>query len=116
MDDRDLFSYDNSGNLEDTGETSFDLNSFSSHTNKPDGNKKKSKKKKKRSHKERIIRTVLTLFLVGLITVEVHVIVVGFVPNSAIEYLSFAICTPFSATVEIRLPLFIAFDNFFILF
>ncbi len=71
MDDRDLFSYDNSGNLEDTGETSFDLNSFSSHTNKPDGNKKKSKKKKKRSHKERIIRTVLTLFLVGLITVSI---------------------------------------------
>ena len=54
MDDRDLFSYDNSGNLEDTGETSFDLNSFSSHTNKPDGNKKKSKKRK-----SAVIRSVL---------------------------------------------------------
>lgn len=71
MDDRDLFSYDNSGNLEDTGETSFDLNSFSSHSGEPDGNQKKNKKKKKRSHKERIIRTVLTLFLVGLITVSI---------------------------------------------
>ena len=28
MDDKDLFSYDNSGNLEETGEESFDLNSF----------------------------------------------------------------------------------------
>lgn len=40
MDDRDLFSYDNSGNLEDTGETSFDLNSFSSHTENKTGGKK----------------------------------------------------------------------------
>ena len=34
MDDKDLFSYDNSGNLEETGEESFDLNSFSSHIEK----------------------------------------------------------------------------------
>ena len=31
-DDRDLFSYDNSGNLEGSAEESFDLNSFSSHS------------------------------------------------------------------------------------
>ena len=31
-DNNDLFSYDNSGNLEETGETSFDLNSFASHS------------------------------------------------------------------------------------
>ena len=46
-DDRDLFSYDNSGNLEGSTEESFDLNSFSSHTEKTEKNTKKSRKKKK---------------------------------------------------------------------
>ena len=68
MDDRDLFSYDNSGNLENNGEASFDLNSFSSHNGKNGGNKK-SKRKGKR--KDRILRAVLTVFLVGLITVSI---------------------------------------------
>lgn len=70
MDDMDLFSYDNSGNIEETGETSFDLNSFSSHThNEPSG--KNSRKRKKRRGKERVIKAVLTLFLVGVITVSI---------------------------------------------
>mgnify|MGYP007048995401 CR=1 FL=1 len=47
MDDKDLFSYDNSGNLEETGEESFDLNSFSSHIEKEPVKGKKSRKKKK---------------------------------------------------------------------
>lgn len=74
----DLFSYDNSGNLEETGETSFDLNSFSSHPEKTEDLKsskkrKKEKGRKKGRRKERILRAVLTLFLVGLITVSIIV-------------------------------------------
>ena len=45
MDDKDLFSYDNSGNLEETGEESFDLNSFSSHIEKEPVKGKKRQKK-----------------------------------------------------------------------
>ena len=47
MDDKDLFSYDNSGNLEETGEESFDLNSFSSHIEKEPVKGKKGRKKRK---------------------------------------------------------------------
>lgn len=74
-DNNDLFSYDNSGNLEETGETSFDLNSFSSRPERSESVKspKKKKGKKKGSRKERILRTFLTLFLVGLITVSIIV-------------------------------------------
>ena len=32
FDDKDLFSYDNSNNIPENGEVSFDLNSFSSKT------------------------------------------------------------------------------------
>ena len=61
-DNNDLFSYDNSGNLEETGETSFDLNSFASHSEEPEVGKKGKKRgrRKKGSRKERILRTVLT--------------------------------------------------------
>lgn len=75
MDDRDLFSYDNSANLEETGETSFDLNSFSSHSSGSgkhgSGKHGSGKKKKKGSRRERTLRAVLTVFLVGLITVSI---------------------------------------------
>ena len=71
-DNKDLFSYDNSGNLEETGETSFDLNSFASRTEEPkQASPKKGKRKNKGSRKERVLRAVLTLFLVGLITVSI---------------------------------------------
>ena len=71
-DNNDLFSYDNSGNLEETGETSFDLNSFASHSEElKETNPKNSKRKKKGNRKERVLKTVLTLFLVGLITVSI---------------------------------------------
>lgn len=73
-DNRDLFSYDNSGNLEETGETSFDLNSFASRSEEPkEASPKKSRRKNKGSRKERVLRSVLTLFLVGLITVSIVV-------------------------------------------
>jgi len=73
-DNRDLFSYDNSGNLEETGETSFDLNSFASRSEEPkEASPKKGRRKNKGSRKERVLRSVLTLFLVGLITVSIVV-------------------------------------------
>lgn len=46
-DDRDLFSYDNSGNLEGSAEESFDLNSFSSHSERSEKSPKKAEKRKK---------------------------------------------------------------------
>ena len=49
MDDKDLFSYDNSNNIVDQGQTSFDLNSFSSKAtvskDSAESDKKKPKKK-----------------------------------------------------------------------
>ncbi len=74
MDDHDLFSYDNAGRYIDEGESNFDLNSFSSHPDPTSAvaiSKKKKRKAKKR--KERIIRGVLTVFLIGLITVSLIV-------------------------------------------
>ena len=47
MDDKDLFSYDNSGNIEETGEERFNLNSLSFHIEKEPGKGKKGRKKKK---------------------------------------------------------------------
>ena len=51
-DNNDLFSYDNSGNLEETGETSFDLNSFASHSEEPANSKKAGEKRKAAARKK----------------------------------------------------------------
>lgn len=67
----DLFSYDNSSNMPDNGESGFDLNSFSSNTNKKASAGKRSKNPKK--GKQRVLKIVLSLFLVGLITVSLVV-------------------------------------------
>ncbi|MBP3599750.1 MAG: penicillin-binding protein, partial [Clostridia bacterium] len=72
FDDKDLFSYDNSNNIVENGETSFDLNSFSSKTIASEQKKKKETKKKK-SVKQRVLKAVLTVFLVGIITVSLVV-------------------------------------------
>lgn len=71
MDDKDLFSYDNSGNLPENDGISFDLNSFSSRgeVKKPKG----KKPKKTRRKRDKILRAVLTVFLIGLITVSIIV-------------------------------------------
>ena len=71
MDDKDLFSYDNSGNLPENDGISFDLNSFSSRnqTKKPKG----KKPKKTRRKRDKVLRAVLTVFLIGLITVSIIV-------------------------------------------
>lgn len=65
MDDKDLFSYDNSGNIEE-GESSFDLNSFSTKTEDLPPKKNKNKKQK-------VLQIILTCFLVGIITVSLVV-------------------------------------------
>ena len=71
MDDKDLFSYDNSNNVVDHNVTSFDLNSFSS-KNKNEEEKAIKKTKPKKASK-RIAKVFLTVFLIGLITVSLVV-------------------------------------------
>jgi len=67
-DDKDLFSYDNSNNIV-SNSSSFDLNSFSSHPQtEPEADKKSSKKRKKKKGKQRFLKVVLSLFLIGTIT------------------------------------------------
>lgn len=73
MDDKDLFSYDNSNNLSDNDSLSFDLNNFSSKKANLHEKEGKSKKKHKKWTKQRVIRMVLTCFLVGLITCSIVV-------------------------------------------
>ena len=71
MDDKDLFSYDNSNNVVDHNASSFDLNSFSSKNRTVEEKPKKSKKPKKGGR--RVAKAFLTLFLIGLITVSLVV-------------------------------------------
>ena len=63
----DLYSFDNSSNKLNDGETSFDLNSFSSRStsNSKDPNPKKVKSKA--SKKQKTLKIILTAFLVCLI-------------------------------------------------
>lgn len=68
MEDKDLFSYDNSNNndIVDEGESSFDLNSFSTKTEEEPPQKPKKRKQK-------VWQIILTCFLVGLITCSIVV-------------------------------------------
>ena len=68
----DLYSFDNSSNKLNNGETSFDLNSFSSRSASNSSSPKK--KKSKPAKKQKTLKIILTLFLVCLIT---GVMVVG---------------------------------------
>ena len=70
--DRELFSYDNSSNLSGSDSVSFDLNSFSS---KKEGtpSAKPKKTRKSKNLKKSILKGVLTVFLVGIITVSIVV-------------------------------------------
>lgn len=72
-DDRDIFSYDNSGNEVDESKSSFDLNSFSTSNDYDEVEHEKSKRKKKKSIKQRILKSILTCFLIGVITVAIVV-------------------------------------------
>lgn len=68
MEDKDLFSYDNSNNIVNDGESSFDLNSFSTKTEA-----EQQPPKKEKNRKQKILQIVLTCFLVGLITCSIVV-------------------------------------------
>ena len=69
----DLFSYDNSNNIVDNGETTFDLNSFSSKSEIETYEKQKRNGKKKRNGKQSVLKILLTVFLIGVITVSIVV-------------------------------------------
>ncbi len=70
-DSNELFSYDLSSNsVTQKGETSFDLNNFSSHIQEEKTFKTKKSGKKKKG-KQRILKVMLTLFLIGVITVSI---------------------------------------------
>lgn len=71
FDDNELFSYDNSKNILNNGEESFDLNSFSSKAVAT--SQEKSKKSKGLINKQRVIKILLTVFLIGMITVSLVV-------------------------------------------
>ncbi len=67
---KDLYSFDNSSNKIENGETSFDLNSFSSRNGDEieDISSKSKSQNKKLTRKQRVIKIALTVFLIGLIT------------------------------------------------
>lgn len=75
FDGKDLYSFDNSSNKIEEGETSFDLNSFSSHTadNSENDPPKRKREAKKKTRKQRVLKILLTVFLIGLITVSLVV-------------------------------------------
>ena len=70
-DDGEIFSYDNSKNLENNSSGSFDLNSF--YSNSEDTNTPKKEKRPKKKFGQRLLKGVLTVFLVGIITVSLVV-------------------------------------------
>ena len=70
--DNEIFSYDNSKNMNDVGGSTFDLNSFSYKTaNEETERRRRAGKKKER--KGTILKIILSVFLVGLITVSLVV-------------------------------------------
>ena len=72
--EKEIFSYDNSGNLETAGEENFDLNAFSSTNQELENKKKKEKDGEKKPKKHRFLKIVLTCFLIGVITMSVVVV------------------------------------------
>lgn len=68
----DIFSYDNSGNTIDSGEENFDLNNFSSKT-LAEQEEKERNQKKKRTGKQKVLIALLSIFLIGTITVSIAV-------------------------------------------
>ena len=68
FDGKDLYSFDNSSNKIENGETSFDLNSFSSRANQEleTETPEQKEKEKKLNRKQRTIKILLTVFLVVL--------------------------------------------------
>ena len=65
MEDKDLFSYDNSNNIVNDGESSFDLNSFSTKTDEEEQTAKPPKKRK-----QKVWQIILTCFLVETFIIQ----------------------------------------------
>ena len=72
FENNDIFSYDNSQNTLESGNGDFDLNNFSSKTARTQEEAKR-KNKNKKFGKQRVIKVLLTVFLVGIITVSIVV-------------------------------------------
>ncbi len=81
-DSLDLFSYDNSNNNVDHNDE-LDLNNFSSLSN--DSSEKKSGKKKG-TVKQRVLKIILSVFLIGLITVSLVVAAFIFYAFTMVDY------------------------------
>lgn len=64
----DLYSFDNSSNKLNDGETSFDLNSFSSRSTSNSQDPNPKKRKSKTTKKQKTMKIALTAFLICLIT------------------------------------------------
>ncbi len=71
MDDRDIFSYDNSNNEIDSNNASFDLNSFSTQPQNIESKSSKKAPQKPKNTKQKVLKIVLTCFLIGVITVAI---------------------------------------------
>lgn len=67
----DLFSYQNSNDIVDDSASTFDLNSFSS--NNGDDEETPKKEKPIKNKKQRVLKILLTVFLIGVITVSIAV-------------------------------------------
>ena len=67
----DLFSYQNSNDIVDDSASTFDLNSFSS--NNGDDEETPKKEKPIKNKKQRVSKILLTVFLIGVITVSIAV-------------------------------------------
>lgn len=72
MEDKDLFSYDNSNNIVNEGDSTFDLNSFSTKS-EDEENPDNKKDKKSKNRKQKTMQIILTVFLIGLITFSIVV-------------------------------------------
>ncbi|MBR4123221.1 MAG: penicillin-binding protein, partial [Clostridia bacterium] len=72
FENNDIFSYDNSQNTLESGNGDFDLNNFSSKTARTQEEAKR-KNKNQKFGKQRVIKVLLTVFLVGIITVSIVV-------------------------------------------
>ncbi len=73
FEDKELFSYDTSGNLDSHEDSCFDLNAFSSNKKATVSEPDNKKRKKSKNKKQRFLKFVLTVFLIGLITVSIVV-------------------------------------------
>lgn len=73
QDNEDLFSYERSQETNQNSAETFDLSSFSSVSNQTEQQPAPKRKGVKKTKKEQILKTVLTVFLIGVITCSIVV-------------------------------------------